>query len=51
MDSLRRRIPFKLVEDDEDHNISNIYDEQRVFNHFPVKTLSLICINNQSKNS
>lgn len=31
MDSLRRRIPFKVVENDnEDNDDSIIYDEQRV---------------------
>ena len=43
MDSLRRRIPFKATENnddddnDDDDNDDFIYDEQRVFNYFLVK--------------
>ena len=44
MDSLRRRVPFKLAEDDND-NDSDIYDEQRVSNHLVVGAYDLIiCI-------
>ena len=34
MDSLRRRIPFKATENQDDDDTDLIYDEQRVFNYF-----------------
>ena len=37
MDSLRRRIPFKATENQDDDDTDLIYDEQRVFNYFLVR--------------
>lgn len=49
LDSLRRRIPFKTAENNDDDD--SIYDEQRMFIYFWLEGLEINFTVLQSKNS